>query len=29
MAKSVKAAALRFLKIRPRSIAELKEKLER
>lgn len=28
MAKSVKAAALRFLKIRPRSIGELKEKLE-
>jgi regulatory protein len=28
MSKSVKAAALRFLKIRPRSIAELKEKLE-
>ena len=28
MGKSVKAAALRFLKIRPRSIAELKEKLE-
>ncbi len=27
MAKSVKAAALRFLKIRPRSIEELKEKL--
>ena len=27
MAKSVKAAALRFLKIRPRSIGELKEKL--
>jgi regulatory protein len=27
MANSVKAAALRFLKIRPRSIAELKEKL--
>jgi regulatory protein len=27
MAKSVKAAALRFLKFRPRSIAELKEKL--
>ena len=28
MTKSVKAAALRFLKIRPRSIAELKEKLQ-
>jgi regulatory protein len=28
MGKSAKAAALRFLKIRPRSIAELKEKLE-
>jgi regulatory protein len=28
MSKSVKAAALRYLKIRPRSIAELKEKLE-
>jgi regulatory protein len=28
MGKNVKAAALRFLKIRPRSIAELKEKLE-
>jgi regulatory protein len=28
MAKNAKAAALRFLKIRPRSIAELKEKLE-
>jgi len=28
MPQSVKAAALRFLKIRPRSIAELKEKLE-
>jgi len=28
MSKSVKAAALRFLKIRPRSIAELKEKLQ-
>ncbi len=28
MAKSVKAVALRFLKIRPRSIGELKEKLE-
>jgi len=28
MAKSAKAAALRFLKIRPRSIFELKEKLE-
>ena len=28
MPKSAKAAALRFLKIRPRSIAELKEKLE-
>jgi regulatory protein len=28
VASSVKAAALRFLKIRPRSIAELKEKLE-
>jgi regulatory protein len=28
MAKSVKAAALRFLKIRPRSTAELKEKLK-
>jgi len=28
MANSVKAAALRYLKIRPRSIAELKEKLE-
>ena len=28
MAKNVKAAALRFLKIRPRSIGELKEKLE-
>ena len=27
MGKSAKAAALRFLKIRPRSIAELKEKL--
>ena len=27
MANSVKAAALRFLKIRPRSIAELKDKL--
>jgi len=27
MSKSVKAAALRFLKIRPRSIGELKEKL--
>jgi regulatory protein len=27
MTKSTKAAALRFLKIRPRSIAELKEKL--
>ena len=27
MSKSVKAAALRFLKIRPRSIEELKEKL--
>ena len=27
MANTVKAAALRFLKIRPRSIAELKEKL--
>ena len=27
MAQSVKAAALRFLKIRPRSVAELKEKL--
>ena len=27
MAKSVKAAALRFLKIRPRSIEELREKL--
>ena len=27
MAKNVKATALRFLKIRPRSIAELKEKL--
>ncbi len=27
MAKSTKAAALRFLKIRPRSIGELKEKL--
>ena len=29
MGKSAKAAALRFLKIRPRSIAELKEKLGR
>ena len=28
MDKNAKAAALRFLKIRPRSIAELKEKLE-
>jgi len=28
MAKNVKAAALRFLKIRPRSIGELKEKLK-
>ena len=28
MAKNAKAVALRFLKIRPRSIAELKEKLE-
>ena len=28
MPTSVKAAALRFLKIRPRSISELKEKLE-
>jgi len=28
MGKSVKAAALRFLKIRPRSVYELKEKLE-
>ena len=28
MGKNAKAAALRFLKIRPRSIAELKEKLE-
>jgi regulatory protein len=28
MSKSAKAAALRFLKIRPRSIAELKEKLQ-
>ena len=28
MANSVKAAALRFLKIRPRSVVELKEKLE-
>ena len=28
MALSVKAAALRFLKIRPRSIGEIKEKLE-
>jgi len=28
MSKSVKASALRFLKIRPRSIGELKEKLE-
>ena len=28
MDKSAKAAALRFLKIRPRSIGELKEKLE-
>jgi regulatory protein len=28
MPKSVKAAALRFLKIRPRSIGELKEKLK-
>jgi len=28
MGKNVKAAALRFLKIRPRSIAELKEKIE-
>ena len=28
MSKSAKAAALRFLKIRPRSIVELKEKLE-
>jgi len=28
MSKSTKAAALRFLKIRPRSIAELKEKLQ-
>jgi regulatory protein len=28
VAKSAKAAALRFLKIRPRSIAELKEKLK-
>jgi len=27
MSKSVKAAAMRFLKIRPRSIGELKEKL--
>src|ERR1700679_2855486 len=28
MGNTVKAAALRFLKIRPRSIAELREKLE-
>jgi len=28
MSKSVKSAALKFLKIRPRSITELKEKLE-
>ena len=28
MAKNIKAAALRFLKIRPRSVAELKEKLK-
>src|SRR5271155_2920871 len=28
MSKSVKAVALRFLKIRPRSVVELKEKLE-
>src|ERR1039457_7156524 len=28
MDKSIKVAALRFLKIRPRSIAELKEKLK-
>jgi regulatory protein len=28
MSKTAKAAALRFLKIRPRSIGELKEKLE-
>src|ERR1700744_901235 len=29
MSKQAKAAALRFLKIRPRSIAELREKLEK